>query len=431
MTAARLHRRFALGVARREGSLATLAVELPPDVAAEPPAAPHEVPGEHEELLAFNASSAASARRRLAQAAPQGALTKSFTDDEDESTEEAMAAQGLAYDIFAPMAEQLERLGGCVSVAVDTTPELVHQSPWLGDAEALAEYLLSLYSYASHVLHRDAGVALGVAHIRINADEGASPYTGSCTSLGPAGAMELLEEVVPVLEARQAADPSLPRAHLAQLVTGRLPDGRNCGGRATTYVGTLTPPKELSPINAVCQPKRRSVVSITSSWAGLPGLHDAPIVEARDASSDVQLFSAATWWDPLAVLHELGHNLGSGHTHDCTFYDPPLDQCGADEAAGCGARTCGQGTAMSYCHLCGLNSVRFELNPRVAAVIRGALAPAGVGCGTCAAPLGVALAPMASASDESTDSDIDAFIDAFNDSVLAAAAPGPQPGDLS
>ena len=154
--------------------------------------------------------------------------------------------------------------------------------------------------------------------------------------LGPAGAMELLEEVVPVLEARQAADPSLPRAHLAQLVTGRLPDGRNCGGRATTYVGTLTPPKELSPINAVCQPKRRSVVSITSSWAGLPGLHDAPIVEARDASSDVQLFSAATWWDPLAVLHELGHNLGSGHSHDCTFYDPPLDQCGADEAAGCG-----------------------------------------------------------------------------------------------
>ena len=65
-------------------------------------------------------------------------------------------------------------------------------------------------------------------------------------------------------------------------------------------------------------------------------------------------------WDLMVVAHELGHNFGSGHTHD--GYNPPID--------GCGSGDCSQSldsTIMSYCHTCpgGLSNVDMRFHPRV------------------------------------------------------------------
>ncbi|MBB47000.1 MAG: hypothetical protein CMJ33_00225 [Phycisphaerae bacterium] len=68
-------------------------------------------------------------------------------------------------------------------------------------------------------------------------------------------------------------------------------------------------------------------------------------------------------WDIMVFSHELGHNFGSGHTHDS--YSPPIDGCGNGDCSN------SDGTIMSYCHLCpgGLANMRMVFHPRVETVI--------------------------------------------------------------
>jgi hypothetical protein len=72
-------------------------------------------------------------------------------------------------------------------------------------------------------------------------------------------------------------------------------------------------------------------------------------------------------WDFYVMAHELGHNLGSLHTHD---YCPPLDEC----ASNCNGTTqcTNQGTNLSYCHGCsgGMNNISTYYHPTVVGVMR-------------------------------------------------------------
>ncbi|KAL3790457.1 hypothetical protein ACHAWO_007147 [Cyclotella atomus] len=68
------------------------------------------------------------------------------------------------------------------------------------------------------------------------------------------------------------------------------------------------------------------------------------------------------FWDLIVVAHELGHNFGSGHTHDSTAYTPLIDECGLGTCTSLvDSSTVGAGdaTIMSYCHLCsgGTNNI--------------------------------------------------------------------------
>jgi hypothetical protein len=82
-------------------------------------------------------------------------------------------------------------------------------------------------------------------------------------------------------------------------------------------------------------------------------------------------------WDIMVTAHEAGHNYGTGHTHDPNHFDPPIDGCGnaylnPPLPQDCSTAQAGQGTIMSYCHICpgGMSNLRMELGPRPAAAVR-------------------------------------------------------------
>ena len=95
-------------------------------------------------------------------------------------------------------------------------------------------------------------------------------------------------------------------------------------------------------------------------------------------------------WSVLVITHEIGHNLGSPHTHDCVWNGDftAIDECGIN--AGYGTPSpCNDvglpaaGTVMSYCHLVGVGidfNVGFGLQPSDLIYDRVQWAPCLVSC---------------------------------------------------
>ena len=72
--------------------------------------------------------------------------------------------------------------------------------------------------------------------------------------------------------------------------------------------------------------------------------------------SAAEAVAAPTYsWNTKVIAHELGHNLGSPHTHACAWGpngDEPIDCCGGCQCATSATDApVGGGTIMSYCHL--------------------------------------------------------------------------------
>lgn len=89
--------------------------------------------------------------------------------------------------------------------------------------------------------------------------------------------------------------------------------------------------------------------------------------------------SNAFVWDVFVAAHEIGHNVGSPHTHTC-FWSPPVDTCQVRSDIGDACYTDPSlrrvilGTIMSYCHLVNGSRTPLTFGSKVAERMRGWIA---------------------------------------------------------
>jgi len=205
-------------------------------------------------------------------------------------------------------------------------------APSSGIADNANSYLSALIAGVSVLYERDLGRALKISYVRFWDTK--SPFDSGTRSLSAY---------------RQYWSTTKPSSNydVAHLMTGIQEGG-------------------VAYLNTVCKtPYNVGISSLRGQWKGTNAV-------------------SAYNWDLEVTAHELGHNFGSGHSHD---YDPPIDECvackrGFTEAqcktgggyVGPVSRSspkCVKGTIMSYCHLCGgVTNLDMKFHPRAIVEIK-------------------------------------------------------------
>ena len=129
-------------------------------------------------------------------------------------------------------------------------------------------------------------------------------------------------------------------------------------------------------------------------------------------------------WEPMVVMHEMGHNFGAPHTHDHT---PPADGCGANDCT-----LAWEGTIMSYCHGCagGMSNISLKFHPYSIASMNAHLAS------TSCSNAGARAVDDATSTIENTPVTIeplanDAFVNCATVSLQSADASSAQGGSVT
>ena len=239
--------------------------------------------------------------------------------------------------------------GACqqVRVAMETDYEFTDRL-FGGDTDASAAYVVSLIGAVSEIYQRDVNTSLAIPFLRVWASN-ADPYSSDG---------DPLEEV---RDHWNASMGSVDRT-VVHYLTGKT--NMSYGGVA--YLSVL------------CNENFGYGVS-----GYLNGFFPSP-VEDHNGSN----------WDVIVSSHELGHNFGTGHTHDS--YTPVIDGCGNGDCSDAFG-----GTVMSYCHTCsgGTSNIVLGFHPRVQDVVESYLS--GVSCDISGE--GVAAANDAAATFEGSD----------------------------
>lgn len=126
---------------------------------------------------------------------------------------------------------------------------------------------------------------------------------------------------------------------------------------------------------------------VAAAVAGICGTANAAYADVDFGFNSVPTYS----WTVQVITHELGHLMGSPHTHSCAWNgnNTPIDNCGPaaipnSEGTGCMSSpailpsTTVKGTIMSYCHLLGAIGINlsngFGIQPRqrILSILNGA-----------------------------------------------------------
>lgn len=209
--------------------------------------------------------------------------------------------------------------GGCINIYVETDYNVFQDK---GSVNSVVEYVLGLFSQVI-ILYADESIDLAVSEILVW--DSPSPYSGN-------DAFDFLEDFSDALNGNFNGD----LAHLLRI-------DPNLGGVAW--------------------------VDVLCSWdpyfqTGFSGI--------ASTYENVPTYS----WSVSVVAHEIGHNVGSGHTHGCLWNNnnTQIDDCGNVHAnnngfdpegaacfnAGNPVLPSNGGTIMSYCHLLGNVGINFN-----------------------------------------------------------------------
>lgn len=161
-----------------------------------------------------------------------------------------------------------------------------------GDTVAAQTYILQLLGVISDIYERDIRLRLMVDFIRLW-PSGGEPF--GADNLGGFADHWIDNE-------------DLSGLHYVHLLSGR----RNLGYGGVAYLAS----------------------ACNGSAFGISGY-------LNGSFSDPIKFNSISNWDIIVIAHEMGHNTGTGHTHDS--FDPAIDDCGNGTSA--------KGTVMSYCHI--------------------------------------------------------------------------------
>jgi len=221
-----------------------------------------------------------------------------------------------------------------LEIAIDTDQELRALFP---SPTAVLEYVADLVAATNVVFLRDVGVRLVISYVRV------------WDTTDPWAATEARDQLTELAEHWRN-----PANHMDEIAGPRdlvhLVSGKN------SYTG-------IAWIDGVCDARYQFGVS--------------QVLGSFDVTRPDQT------WDVMLFAHEIGHGLGSPHTH---CYAPPIDHCHNGEAstprftcyAGPTSVPPGGGSLMSYCHRLppGLPNVTLTFHPRTQALLRETLATA-------------------------------------------------------
>ncbi len=196
-------------------------------------------------------------------------------------------------------------------IAIETDTELLER--FGGDPNAAFGYIETLVAAADFVFDRDFGGGLELGFVRFW--ESQDPWLGQSTS-------ERLSEFRNYWLQNET---EIPRD------TAHFLSGASLGGGRAFVIGAVDPMQASYAISG-----------------NINGYFPFPVV-----SFDPQN------WDIFVFLHELGHLLGSPHTH---AYNPQIDGCGTGDCS-----LAVGGTIMSYCHQCsgGYSNIDIAFHPIV------------------------------------------------------------------
>ncbi|HTY41955.1 MAG TPA: M12 family metallo-peptidase [Thermoanaerobaculia bacterium] len=205
------------------------------------------------------------------------------------------------------------------SVRVETDYQLYQH--FGGDADAMSTYVMTLFGAVNVIYTRDLSLYLAVSEIHVWSTP--DPYTGGDT----------LTQLYQLGTWWHANKPiaSNPRTYVHYLSGHPVAGG-------------------IAWVDVLCSGDFQATAT---QWGGGYGL--------------TQVFGTypLQLWDQDASAHEMGHNVGSVHTH---CYAPPIDHCYSGEQ-GCYSGPVenpglGNGTIMSYCHLLGWQYMSLVFHPR-------------------------------------------------------------------